>query len=103
MKTKEQALTEIQAINKLDKGMASAYFTVGSDNDAVQKVCVDIQFDYDSSEYYFRATYAQFTSIPTLEREKIAKKTFESANDALTYIVVRANQINNFFNTLQQI
>lgn len=103
MKTKEQALAEIQAIDTLDKGIASVYFTVGGENEAVQKVCVDIQFDYDTNEYYFRAGYAQFTAIPRLEQDKISKKVFEYANDALTYIVARADQINNFFNMLQQV
>lgn len=100
MITKEEAIAQIKKLQSDNKSISTAYFTVGNDECAIQRVSVEIISDYNSGKYHFGIRYIEYQAIPKTERDKISLMRFDSADEAKLSICERAEKINNLFLTI---
>ena len=75
--------------------------TVGSDDDAVSKVCIEVITDFSSLTNHFETSFSQWQGVPCKLIREASDKHFGTAEEAFRFIVGLSQKINAFFNNIQ--
>ena len=91
------------AINDEKSKMYGSTMTVavGTDDDAVTKVGIEVRTDFAARTNYFAISFCQWQAIPNKLVREVPDKRFDTAEDAYHFIVGLALKINAFFNNIQ--
>lgn len=85
------------------KGNATMYGSsitvdVGTSDDAVAKVNIDVRPDFKAGVNYFEVSFGQYQAVPIRIVRDVQSKHFTSAEEAFNFINGLAEKINMFFN-----
>ena len=75
--------------------------TVGSDDDAITKVSIEVRTDFAERTNHFECSFAQWNAVPNKLVHGIPDKKFTTAEDAYNFIVGLSLKVNAFFNNIQ--
>ena len=75
--------------------------TVGSDDDAITKVSIEVRTDFAERANHFECSFAQWNAVPNKLVHGIPDKKFTTAEDAYNFIVGLSLKVNAFFNNIQ--
>lgn len=71
---------------------------VGSDDDAVSRVGIEVRYDFKNHNIYFEVSFGMWKAITPRITNEVSKKRFSSAEEAFDFINGLARKINMFFN-----
>lgn len=73
---------------------------VGTSDDAVAKVNIDVRPDFKARVNYFEVSFGQYQAVPNRIVRDVRSKHFTSAKEAYDFINGLAEKINMFFNDI---
>ena len=74
---------------------------VGSSDDAVAKVSIEVRPDFTKKTTHFETSFSQWQAVPNRLLREVPDKFFDTAEDAYDFITSLAENINRFFNTIK--
>jgi len=80
---------------------SSLNIKVGSDDDAVSRVTVEVRTDFKSRTNHFEVSFGMWKALTSKITQGVSEKHFQSAEDAFNYIVGLSENINRFFNAIK--